>query len=403
MPKFTRRRARHKPKKPHPDFPLFAHNNGSWAKKIGGKLYYFGAWHYPQAALDLYLKTKDDLYAGRKPPVRGIGETTLADLCNTFLNAKDHAVETGGLSPRTRADYGTTCDRVIEAFGKDRLVEDLRPEDFEQLRRRLPATWGPNTVKNFIVHARVLFAFAVQAGLIASPVRYGPFFKLPSARELRRARNQKGPRMLEPAELRRVLSEAGQPLKAMIYLGLNCGFGNSDCGNLPESALELDKGWIVYARPKTEVVRRCPLWPETVEALREALANRPKPRTADSCGLAFVTIHGNGWAHERPQNPISQMTVRLLKALGLHRDGLGFYTFRHIFQTVADEARDPVATSHVMGHVPRTSDMSAVYRERISDERLRAVTDHVRQWLFGQAGDQVDAAAATADVPVVEG
>jgi hypothetical protein len=28
--------------------------------------------------------------------------------------------------------------------------------------------------------------------------------------------------------------------------------------------------------------------------------------------------------------------------------------------------------------------MSAVYRERIGDDRLRRVSDHVRQWLFGQ-------------------
>jgi hypothetical protein len=27
--------------------------------------------------------------------------------------------------------------------------------------------------------------------------------------------------------------------------------------------------------------------------------------------------------------------------------------------------------------------MSSIYRERISDERLRAVTDHVHAWLFG--------------------
>ncbi len=27
--------------------------------------------------------------------------------------------------------------------------------------------------------------------------------------------------------------------------------------------------------------------------------------------------------------------------------------------------------------------MSSVYRERISDERRKAVSDHVRQWLFG--------------------
>ena len=30
-------------------------------------------------------------------------------------------------------------------------------------------------------------------------------------------------------------------------------------------------------------------------------------------------------------------------------------------------------------------DMASVYRERIGDERLKAVTDHVRKWLFPPA------------------
>ena len=35
-----------------------------------------------------------------------------------------------------------------------------------------------------------------------------------------------------------------------------------------------------------------------------------------------------------------------------------------------------------MGHAPHSSDMSAVYRESIEDERLQAVANHVRSWLW---------------------
>jgi hypothetical protein len=47
---------------------------------------------------------------------------------------------------------------------------------------------------------------------------------------------------------------------------------------------------------------------------------------------------------------------------------------------VADETLDFPAIDLIMGHA--RDDMASVYRERISDERLRAVTDHVWGWLF---------------------
>jgi integrase len=166
----------------------------------------------------------------------------------------------------------------------------------------------------------------------------------------------------------------------MLLLAANAGFGNNDCATLPRSALDLEGGWIDYPRPKTGIGRRCPLWPQTVAAIRESLDRRPKPKRAEDAGLVFITKRGYSWAKDIADNPVSKETRKLLDRLGIngHRN---FYTLRHTFRTVADASKDQPAVDHIMGH--ETPHMSAVYREGIEDERLRAVADHVRRWLFG--------------------
>lgn len=37
-----------------------------------------------------------------------------------------------------------------------------------------------------------------------------------------------------------------------------------------------------------------------------------------------------------------------------------------------------------MGHAPGSDDMAAVYRERIGNERLVAVTEFLHRWLFAK-------------------
>src|ERR1700692_2377448 len=93
-----------KPSKPYPDFPLFPHATGRWAKKIRGKMHYFGPWADPDAALTKYLEQKDALHAGRKP--RADPEAlTVEDAANAFLNARQALVDAGELSSRTWDEY----------------------------------------------------------------------------------------------------------------------------------------------------------------------------------------------------------------------------------------------------------------------------------------------------------
>jgi hypothetical protein len=118
-----------KPAKLYPNFPLYAHATKRWAKKIREQLHYFGSWDDGwQAALDNYEKQKDALHASRKPREQVEG-TTVKDLCNAFLNAKQALVESGELLARTWNDYKFACELIVSRFGKSRLVEDLGPDD----------------------------------------------------------------------------------------------------------------------------------------------------------------------------------------------------------------------------------------------------------------------------------
>ena len=231
-----------KPEKPRPDFPLFPHATFRWAKKIGGRLHYFGPWEDPEGALRLYLDQKDDLHAGRKPRTRSGDGVTVRDLLNRFLTTKEDLRDAGELTTRTLNDYHAMCERVGKAFGLSRVLDDLHPEDFEELRRNLARTRGPVPLGNEVQRVRTLFKFADEVGLVEHPVRFGPGFRRPSQKTLRINRASKGLRRFTADELRRMIATATQPLKTMFLLGINCGYGNADVGKLPLSALDLEQG-----------------------------------------------------------------------------------------------------------------------------------------------------------------
>ena len=370
------------PRKPRKNFPLWPHPSGQWAKKINGNTYYFGRWSDPDGAEEKYTAERDDLMAGRIPRDRQPGGCTIQALCEKFLEQKKARLPTGEISQRSIDDYDRTCAKITCSFSENRLVEDLTPDDFARLRGEMAESYGPVRLGNEVIRIRCVFKFAFDWGLIVTPVRYGGGFSKPKAAVLRRERQKKGKRMFTPEQIRAVLDKANKPMKAMMLLGINCGFGNEDCATLPLEVLDLKRGWVDYARPKTAVERACPLWEETIAALKDYLGDRSKPASKEFVSLVFLTQTGLGWSDGTRRNPITKEFTKLLEKVKIKRLGLSFYALRHTFYTVGEYCRDKDALEYIMGHAADGADMRPFYREETWISRLRAIVQHVHRWVF---------------------
>jgi len=412
-PKAAKRKAVVRPRNPK-GFPLSPHPSGKWQKKINGRIYYFGRWANRVGgqlvrvdgdgrddALADYNARRPGILAGRPTREEQAAEAapepevvTIKYLVNRFLTAKSRKVESKELAPRTFAEYQATGERVAQEFGKERSVQDLRVTDFEKLRTKLARRFGPVRLGNEIHRVRSIFKYGFENGVLERPVVFGTEFKRPSKKVMRVHRAKKGEQLLDAAEIRALIGAATPQMKAMVLLGINCGFGNADCASLTKGAINLKTGWVNFPRPKTGIPRRSPLWPETVDALKAAIECRAEPADPKHANLVFLTWRGqpwvrihlpNGMAKEAPNDPRVDavgLAFRSLKAkAGIVREGIGFYVFRHVLRTVCDGTRDFPAINLIMGHADDYS-MASAYRERIDDDRLRAVTDYVRQWLF---------------------
>ena len=145
--------------------------------------------------------------------------------------------------------------------------------------------------------------------------------------------------------------------------------------------LDLDEGLMDFPRPKTCIARQSVLWPETRAVLREWLDKRPTP--ARSEWKRRVLLTAAGYPLMRPNDDkLGKRFLSLLRSVGLHRKGRGFYGLRRSMRTWADETNDQHAVARSMGHT--FPGMSGVYVQEISQDRLRAVAEHVRKKLFAE-------------------
>jgi integrase len=168
-------------------------------------------------------------------------------------------------------------------------------------------------------------------------------------------------------------------------LAVNSGAGGKDIASATVEQIRsaMRTGWLDMPRLKTGAPRRVWLWPETVAALQAFELHRKLIRRSASAETYFLTRMGKAFIRsDEPSAPdlICQQFTRLRKGVCEDRS---FYDIRRTWRTVAAETLDIEAVNFIMGHSPASDDMGAIYTQRIGDDRIRRVCEHVRGWLNG--------------------
>ena len=128
---------------------MFPHAAGYWAKKVRGKLVYFGciAKDPKGAAGSICGWTKKTICRQAVCRARKSESLTVDGPGRPFLERQTPAGHFGELSKRTY-DEASPRASLVKSFGLTRPVDNLRPADFNKLREQVAEMWGPVRLEN---------------------------------------------------------------------------------------------------------------------------------------------------------------------------------------------------------------------------------------------------------------
>ncbi len=377
-----------KPSRP-PGSPLFAHATKRWAKKVRGKLNYFGSWaDGHQAALELWLEQKDELLAGRKPRAKaGVKQVSVQDACDHYLDHIEELVQKGKRTPHWYQDIRGTCRIIKKTIGPNWTADGLSTDDFKELADRFEVTStgrqaSPVTTKGHIMRTRGMFNWLMKAGHVKTVPKYGVNFDAPSQNEVDNHRDDQQTKLFTRSHVRALLRQTNGNtntelrMHAAILLAINTGCQNEDIQTMKFKHIDWKNGWYVQPRTKKAKKRRAKLWSRTVKALNAMVGDRKR----DSESLVFLSKTDGEW-HGR--NCIAKEFKTIREDAGIDIDGCGFQWLRHTFITTAIETGDRDAVQIAVGHANR--DITDNYIHSVYDPRQVKIAKHVESWLIGGA------------------
>ena len=324
-----------------------------------------------KTALNRYLEQAAFLHAGKLPKPKCAGDAlSIKTLCNLYLDHQDARAVIGEIKLRHISDQISLLRAFVRFVGPNRLLSDISTVDLQNYRKKLiKAGKSPNTINNRIAAVKAMYSWALDNEIIDNSPR------LKAVKKITPPKQEKS--TFTVRQIQKLLEYASIQLKAMIWLGLNCGFGCTDCAELQWRNLDLKNGRVNIPRGKTGISRNLPLWPETVQAIKDV------PKKGD---LIFYTRRGNPWVSSirssekdgtekyTKNDAVSKEFSKLMKKAGIHAPkGTGFYALRRTAATLAAASGDPFAVQKLLGHADVK--MASTYVQNISEQTDRVINN----------------------------
>ncbi|MHC4187757.1 MAG: tyrosine-type recombinase/integrase, partial [Planctomycetota bacterium] len=327
-------------------FPLTLHSTGQYCKKIKGKMHYFGKDR--RQALERYLEQAAFLHNGKAKMLSTTnGNMTLKSLCKIYLQHQQAKAASAEITVRHYADQSSCLRKFMSFIGQHRRINEISTLDLQNYRRKLKRAYNSAHRTNLSISImKTMFHWARKNDVLDHIPNIDA---VSSVKIIHKQRH-----VFTSEEIRRLFDFADIQMKAMIWLGLNCGFGCTDCAELKWSDLDLVNGRVKLARGKTGVSRDLPLWPETIQSFGKIpKSSKSVFYTSKDKPLIRTTYHINkdGSTKYSNTNLVTSKFCKLMKKAGIRAPkGTGFYTLRRTAATIAARSGDPFAVQRLLGH-----------------------------------------------------
>jgi integrase len=348
-------------------FPLTLHPTGQYCKKIRGHIYYFGSDR--KQALENYLDQAIFLHGYTFTQQKTAnGNMTLKEICDMYLKYQHTKLQANNLSARHHNDQIRSLKKLTDFLGENYKIKSITTLSLQNYKRSLQ--------KHYSSVCRLNLHLSIMKAMFHWAKKNDILKDIPNIDAISRAKEIHQDRFtFNQEQINKLLSIADIKIQAMIWLGLNCGFGCTDCAYLKWTDLDLENSRVILPRKKTGIYRDLLLWPETVISLKKIKRKG---------NLVFYTSRGNLYIQTNMKiddrgkeiyattNLISTKFRRLIIKAGLNVPrGTGFYTLRRTAATLAARSGDPFAVQRLLGHANLT--MATRYVQDVSAQTDRVI------------------------------